>query len=81
MKHLRIVVGFVGMWIPRSGIQVIVGSIAKSQVLCMLFHDGVISTKPFVVWVRTLWFEGEQRASLRSLLGIMGFTSDSTSWF
>ena len=27
------VVGFVGMWVPQSGIQVIVGSVGKSSVI------------------------------------------------
>jgi hypothetical protein len=45
----RIVIGFVGRWIPGSGIQAIVGSEVKSQDSCTVFHDGVISTKPFSV--------------------------------
>ena len=32
----EIAVGFVGMWIPRSGIQAIVGSVGKSQDFSML---------------------------------------------
>jgi hypothetical protein len=32
----KIVVGFVGMWIPRSGIQVIVGSEGKAEDFSML---------------------------------------------
>jgi len=32
----KIAVGFVGMWIPRSGIQAIVGSVGKSQDFSML---------------------------------------------
>jgi hypothetical protein len=29
----RFVVGFVGMWVPQSGIQVIVGRVEKSSVI------------------------------------------------
>jgi hypothetical protein len=35
-RSQRIAVGFVGLWIPRSGIQAIVGSVGKSQDFSML---------------------------------------------
>jgi hypothetical protein len=82
-RSKKIVVGFVGMWIPRSGIQAIVGSVGKSQDFSMLstmasFPRSLCSEEPDA---KPRLSDGWWGAGLCGLPGIMGFVFDSPPFF